>query len=195
MEYLNIVKNNFINTSKIELKLLENYKNAIVETSFLIANRIKDGGGVYFMGNGGSAADSLHLSAELMGRFYINRNPIKSMALNTNPSLLTEIPNDFTYEELFERQIEALLNEKDVIFGISTSGNSENIVRGLIKAKEKGAFTIGFTGSAGGEMEEHCDICFKVPSTVTPRIQESHIILGHTICEIVENILFGKNNQ
>ncbi|MDK2952142.1 MAG: D-sedoheptulose 7-phosphate isomerase [Kosmotogales bacterium] len=195
MEYLNIVKNNFINTSKIELKLLENYKNAIVETSFLIANRIKGGGGVYFMGNGGSAADSLHLSAELMGRFYINRSPIKSMALNTNPSLLTEIPNDFTYEELFERQIEALLNEKDVIFGISTSGNSKNIVRGLMKAKEKKTFTIGLTGNTGGKMEEHCDVCFKVPSTVIPRIQESHIILGHTICEIVENILFGKNNR
>lgn len=190
MKYNELVQNNFVNTAKVELKFLEKYNDLIVSTSLEIVERIKQGGGVFFMGNGGSAADSMHLSAELMGRFYINRSPIKSMALNTNPSLLTEIPNDFTYEELFERQVEAYLCSNDVIIGISTSGNSENIVKGFKKAKEKKVFTIGFTGCNGNKIEKYCDVCFKVPSDVTPRIQETHITLGHTICEIVEDVLF-----
>jgi len=195
MDYKELVEQNFKESSLLINKFQTLYSRLIVDTSATIVQRIKKGGGVYFMGNGGSAADSMHLTAELMGRFYLNRKPIKAYSLNTNCSMLTEIANDFSFDELFERQIEALVQRNDTVIGISTSGNSENVIRGFKKSGQIGAYNVGFTGKTGGVMEGFCDVCFKVPSEDTPRIQECHITLGHTICQLIEAQLFSNKNN
>ena len=142
-------------------------------------------------GNGGSAADSQHIVAELSGKFYNSKRPgLAAISLNTNTSSLTAIANDFSYEEIFSRQLEGLLNSKDLVVGISTSGNSTNVFNGLNKAKEIGAVTVSFTGASSGKLGSVSDFCLRVPSKDTPRIQESHILVGHIICECVEKILF-----
>lgn len=145
---------------------------------------------ILFCGNGGSAADAQHLAAEFSGRFYSDRDPLFAEALHVNTSYLTAVANDYSYGQIYERLIKAKGRTGDVLFGISTSGNSENIVKGLIQAQEQGMITIGFTGKGGGKMAELCDYIFDVPSTDTPRIQESHILIGHIICELVEQRMF-----
>lgn len=142
-------------------------------------------------GNGGSAADAQHIAGEFVSRFYFDRPGIPSIALTTDTSIITAIGNDYGYEKLFARQIQAYGNEGDIFIGISTSGNSKNIIEGLAMCKEKGIKSIGLTGISGGKMAELCDICVRVPSPETPRIQESHILIGHIICCIVEETLFG----
>lgn len=142
-------------------------------------------------GNGGSAADAQHIAGEFVSRFYFDRPGIPSIALTTDTSILTAIGNDYGYDKLFERQIQAQGIEGDVFIGISTSGNSVNIINALKICKVKEIFSIGLTGSTGGKMEEFCDICIKVPSTDTPRIQEAHILIAHIICFIVEEKIFG----
>ncbi len=181
----------FEESFKVKEKFIKVYSKQIVDLSTEIVKRVKNGGGIFFMGNGGSAADAAHLSAELVGRFYINRTPIRSTSFSSNPSILTEIPNDFGFEYLFERQVEAHVRSQDVVIGISTSGKSINIIRALEKAKELGALTVGFTGENGGNMNELCDVIFKVNSKKTPRIQETHILLGHILCQLIEYQLFG----
>ena len=148
-------------------------------------------------GNGGSAADAQHIAGEFVSRFYFDRPGIASIALTTDSSILTAIGNDYGYDKLFERQIQALGSAGDVFIAISTSGNSPNIVKALVACKEKEIISVGLSGAAGGRMEELCDICIKVPSANTPRIQEAHILIGHIICSIVEEKLFGhlKPNQ
>ncbi|WP_025847909.1 D-sedoheptulose-7-phosphate isomerase [Paenibacillus ehimensis] len=143
-------------------------------------------------GNGGSAADAQHIAGEFVSRFYFDRPGIPSIALTTDTSILTAIGNDYGYEELFARQIQANGVEGDMFIGISTSGNSKNIIKALHACKEKGIITVGLTGQSGGQMAELCDYCIKVPSNETPRIQESHILIGHIICAVVEEALFGK---
>jgi len=143
-------------------------------------------------GNGGSAADAQHIAGEFVSRFYFDRPGIPSIALTTDTSILTAIGNDYGYEQLFARQIQAQGNSGDVFFAISTSGNSKNLLEALKIAKEKGIITVGLTGETGGAMAELCDFCIKVPSKETPRIQEAHITIGHIICSIVEEKLFGK---
>lgn len=143
-------------------------------------------------GNGGSAADAQHLAGEFVSRFYFERPGLPSLALTTDTSILTAIGNDYGYERLFARQIEANGKEGDVFIGISTSGNSDNIIEALKTCREKDITTIGMTGEIGGRMTELCDYCIKVPSQETPRIQESHILIGHIICSIAEESLFGK---
>ncbi len=144
-------------------------------------------------GNGGSAADAQHIAGEFVSRFYFDRPGLASIALTTDTSILTAIGNDYGYERVFARQVEANGSEGDVFIGISTSGNSKNIVEAITAAKERGIFTVGFTGANGGIMKEMCDICICVPSNETPRIQESHIVIGHIICAIVEKEMFeGK---
>lgn len=155
----------------------------------------KNGGKTLLAGNGGSAADAQHIAAELVNRFYFNRPGIPSIALTTDSSIMTSIGNDFGFDQLFSRQIEAQGNEGDVFFAISTSGNSQNLMNGLVKAKEKGITTVGLTGQTGGKMAELCDYCLKVPSSETPRIQESHILIGHIICYLIEENLFGHLNK
>jgi len=143
-------------------------------------------------GNGGSAADAQHIAAELVGRFYFDRPGLPCIALSTNTSCLTAIGNDYGMAQLFARQVQANGNGGDLFIGLSTSGNSENVVEALKVCKEMDIETVGLTGAAGGKMEECCTYCIKVPSDDTPRIQEAHILIGHVICSIIEEGLFGK---
>lgn len=158
----------------------------------VIIEAYKQGNKTLIAGNGGSAADAQHLAGELVSRFYFDRPGLPSIALTTDTSILTAIGNDYGYDQLFARQIEANGAKGDVFIGISTSGNSKNIIEALKTCKKKGITTVGFTGASGGEMAALCSYCFKVPSTETPRIQETHIVVGHIICSIVEEAMFGK---
>ena len=145
---------------------------------------------VLFCGNGGSAADAQHLAAEFSGRFYKDRDPLFSEALHVNTSYLTAVANDYSYDEIYSRLIKAKGRTGDILFGISTSGNSGNILKAFETAKKQGVITIALTGQTGGKMKELCDYLINVPSTDTPRIQEAHILIGHIICEEVEAQLF-----
>ncbi len=150
----------------------------------------KDDKKILFCGNGGSASDAQHISAELSGRFYTNRPPLYAEALHVNSSYMTAVANDFGYDETYARMLEVCGREGDILVGISTSGNSLNVVKALKKANELGLITVGFTGSKGGEMNSICDIMIKVPSDDTPRIQEVHILVGHIICQLIEEEMF-----
>lgn len=151
-----------------------------------ISQAIERGGKVFFMGNGGSAADAQHLAAELVGRFYAERRALPGISLSTDTSVLTCLTNDYDYSIVFSRQLEALCRPGDVVIGLSTSGNSKNVLKAMTVAKELGAYRIGMTGLGGGLLAQETDLCFCVESTNTPRIQEAHIFIGHTICELVE---------
>ena len=157
----------------------------------VITNAFQNGNSVYFAGNGGSAADAQHLAAEFSGRFYKDRKALPSEALHCNTSYLTAVANDYSYEVIYARLIEGITKPGDVLVGISTSGNSGNIVKAFEMAKTKQVVTIGFTGDKGGKMKEISDYLINVPSNDTPRIQESHILVGHIICELVESNIFG----
>ncbi|RYY59692.1 MAG: SIS domain-containing protein [Chitinophagaceae bacterium] len=146
---------------------------------------------VYFCGNGGSAADAQHLAAEFSGRFYIDRKALPAEALHCNTSYLTAVGNDYSYDVIYARLIEGLGQEGDVLVGLSTSGNSANIIKAFETAREKGMVTIGFTGRTGGSLKPLSDYLINIPSTDTPRIQESHILAGHIICQLVEEKYFG----
>lgn len=146
---------------------------------------------ILIAGNGGSAADAQHIAGEFVSKFYFDRPALPSIALTTDTSILTAIGNDYGYERLFSRQVEAHGNEGDMLIAISTSGNSKNLIEALKAAKKKKLITVGLTGQSGGDMAALCDYCIKVPSTETPRIQESHILIGHIICAIVEENIFG----
>ena len=150
----------------------------------------KDDKKILFCGNGGSASDAQHIAAELSGRFYTNRPPLYAEALHVNSSYMTAVANDFGYDETYARMLEACGREGDILVGISTSGNSLNVVKALKKANELGLTTVGFTGSKGGEMNSICDIIIKVPSDDTPRIQEVHILVGHIVCQLIEEEMF-----
>ncbi len=163
----------------------------IVEISKKIINAYKNKKKVVLFGNGGSAADAQHIAAEFVGKFYKDRDSLPSLAFHTNASVLTAISNDFGYDLVFERQVSSFVEEGDIAIGISTSGNSANVIKGLIKAKEKGAITVGFTGEKNSRVADITDICLKIPSNDTPRIQEGHITVGHIICYLVEKELFG----
>ena len=143
-------------------------------------------------GNGGSAADAQHIAAEFVSRFYFDRPGLPAIAMTTDTSILTAISNDYGYEKLFARQLQANGRAGDVFIAISTSGNSENVINGLAVAKEMGITSIGLTGASGGAMATLCDLCIRVPSDSTPRIQESHILIGHILCAAVEEALFGE---
>ncbi len=159
-----------------------------------VAGAVKRGGKVLLFGNGGSAADAQHIAAEFVNRFRINRPAMAAIALTTDSSVLTSIANDFDYKNCFSRQVEALAVKGDVVIGISTSGNSPNVLAALETAKEKGALTAGFTGKRPGPMAPLCDILVAVPSTDTPRIQEVHIFLAHCLCDLVEKALFETSS-
>jgi len=156
-----------------------------------VTKAYKNGKKTLLAGNGGSAADAQHIAGEFVSRFYFDRPGLPSIALTTDTSILTAIGNDYGYEKLFARQVQALGNEGDVFIAISTSGNSPNVLKALEVCKEKGITSIGLTGMSGGKMADKCDICIKVPSAETPRIQESHILIGHIICCIAEEEMFA----
>ncbi len=181
----------FYESAEIKRRFAEEYANSILEVARRVTEKIKQGGKVILMGNGGSACDAQHIALELVGKFYKTRNPIPAIPLNANGALLTEIGNDFGFESTFVRQVEALVNEKDTVIGISTSGKSVNVLKALEKAKELGALTIGFTGKQGESMKKYCDYLFIVPSTDTPRIQEVHITLGHILAQLIEEMIGG----
>lgn len=170
----------------------ENIIKSIQGSVDVITNCFEKDGKVLFCGNGGSAADAQHLAAEFSGRFYFDREPLNSEALHVNTSYLTAVGNDYSYSEIYARIVKAKGRKGDVLVGISTSGNSENVVKALHQAKAQGMITIGFSGDKGGKMKDICDILIPVPSNDTPRIQECHILIGHIICEFVEKNLFEK---
>ncbi len=176
----------------VKQKLLgdENLLNTTSRVVEVIVNAFKDGKRVYFAGNGGSAADAQHLAAEFSGRFYMDRHALPAEALHCNTSYLTAVANDYSFDEIYARLIRSIAHPGDVLVGLSTSGNSKNIVRAFETAREKGVITVGFTGESGGKMKTLSDYLFTVPSSDTPRIQESHILLGHIVCELVEKFFF-----
>jgi len=179
----------------IELKkyLRQETKN-LVAMADLLVDAFRKGNKVLLFGNGGSAADAQHIACELAGKFYLDRDPLPAIALTTNTSSLTAIANDYSYEEVFGRQVKGLVKQGDVVIGISTSGNSPNVLRGIEEAKRLGVTTIAFTGR-GGRLSELADYVLSIPSGDTPRIQEAHITAGHIICYLVEQALFGNRKS
>ncbi|WP_058557134.1 SIS domain-containing protein [Thiohalocapsa sp. ML1] len=153
------------------------------------------GGRVFWMGNGGSAADCQHLAAELVGRFERERPGLASIALTTDSSILTSVANDYGFESVFARQVEALCRDGDVLVGLSTSGNSANVLRAMERAAGRGVFRVGLTGAGGGRLAETCELCLTVPSGVTARVQEAHIVIGHIVCDLVERQVTGTGGQ
>lgn len=159
----------------------------------LILTSLRAGGKVIFFGNGGLACEAQHLSAELMGRFYIDRPALPSVSLSDNTAAMTAISNDYSYEDTFARQIIGIGSAGDVAIGMTTGGSSPNVVKALVTAKERGLVTVAFVGSKGGRAADVADVAFRAASDDTPRIQEAHLLVGHTICEIVEAELFGEH--
>jgi D-sedoheptulose 7-phosphate isomerase len=168
------------------LDFLDASHKKIEEIAFLVISTLKNKGKLIFMGNGGSAADAEHLAAEFVGRFKNNRGPLPAISLSANTPLLTAIGNDFGFNEIFSRQIAVLASPLDLVVGISTSGQSENVIKAMQVAKNLGIKTIGFLGKDGGKLKSMVDVSLVIPSNDTPRVQEMHIFVGHVICEIVE---------
>jgi D-sedoheptulose 7-phosphate isomerase len=193
----NIIQNRLYESIEVKKQIAD---NLLLTTQIAqVANKIIDcfraGKSVYFCGNGGSAADAQHLAAELSGRFCYDRNPLPSDALHCNTSFLTAVANDYAYDEVYARLIRGIGRQGDVLVGLSTSGNSKNILRAFEESRKLGIFTIGFTGASGGKMKDAGDMCLRVPSSDTPRIQEAHITVGHIVCEIIEATLFPKQQE
>jgi len=180
----------FEESIRVKEKVIEDQIDTIDRIARLVIRTLKRGGKVLLCGNGGSAADSQHIACELVGRFKMERPPLPAIALSTNTSNLTSLANDYSYSEVFKRQVKALARKNDLLIGISTSGKASNVVEAIKAAKELGISTVAFTGRDGGPLAREADISFKVPSDETPRIQESHITAGHAICELVERELF-----
>ena len=178
------VKQKILNDKALVLLIQEVAQKAV--------DTYKSGNKTLIAGNGGSAADAQHIAGEFVSRFYFDRPGLASQALTTDTSILTAVANDYGYERLFARQIQANGSTGDMFIAISTSGNSANILEALKECKNKGIVTVGLAGETGGKMVDLCDYCIKVPSSSTPRIQESHILIGHIICSVVEEALFGK---
>lgn len=191
---MNLIEKRIQDSIDVKKQILNN--QSLIEQISFAANKLidcfKNNGSVYFCGNGGSAADAQHLAAELSGRFYYDRQPLSSDALHCNTSFLTAVANDYSYDEIYARLISGIGRKGDILFGLSTSGNSKNIINAFNRSQELGIYTIAMTGESGGIMKTVADTCICVPSNDTPRIQESHIMIGHIICEIVESTLFPK---
>jgi D-sedoheptulose 7-phosphate isomerase len=194
MDYLSTLHARIESSVKLKYSLMTNEAilNSVVTLTTEIVNSYRKDGKVLWCGNGGSAADAQHLAAELSGRFYYDRPPLNSEALHVNTSYITAVANDYSYDVVYSRLIAAMGKKGDVLIGLSTSGNSANVINALQKGRELGMLTVGFTGATGGKMKEHCDLLINIPSTDTPRIQECHMLLGHTVCEMVEASLFPK---
>lgn len=178
-------------SARLKQWVADNLADGIVEAVQVILKAYKNGGKVLLCGNGGSAADSQHLAAELIGRFRANRRPLAAIALTTDTSVLTAVGNDVGFESIFARQVEALIGRGDILIAISTSGRSENVNRAVTVAREHGATTIGLVGGDGGRLAGLLDIALVVPSQDVPRVQECHIAIGHVICGLVERELFN----
>lgn len=190
---LRYVVEEFQSSVAVKQRILEDsaFTEQVLHMGHLLIERYRDGKKLLIGGNGGSAADAQHIAAEFVSRFNFDRPGLPAMALTTDTSILTAVSNDYGYDQLFRRQLEANGVAGDIFLGISTSGNSPNILQALEAASEKGVTTFGMTGESGGAMRELCDYCLCVPSAETPRIQEVHILIGHTLCAMVELALFA----
>lgn len=177
---------------RVKAEFFEQNKEIVARTAETIAHGLRNGRKLLFFGNGGSAADAQHLAAEMVGRFGPERTPLPAISLSTDTSILTAVGNDYGYEKVFARQIEALGQAGDTAVAISTSGNSPSVIEAIDIARSKGLFTVGFTGETGGKMKDRVEVLFRVPSGQTSRIQETHILLGHILCELVDRQLFPK---
>lgn len=179
---------NLIKAMKVDQAML----GLMDQVAQVCVEALQSGKKILLAGNGGSAADAQHIAGELVSRFAFDRPGLPAIALTTDTSIMTAIGNDYGYEKLFERQIQALGNAGDIFIAYSTSGNSKNIIAALSEAKRKGLISVGLTGNRGGSMNGLCDYVFAVPSSNTPKIQEGHLIIGHTLCGIIEEKIFGK---
>ena len=183
----------FVNESvRVKSEFFQSNATLIAETAEKMAQALRDGRKVLLFGNGGSAADAQHIAAEFVGRFIPDRIPLPALSLATDTSALTALGNDYGYDAVFSRQVHALGNAGDIAIGISTSGNSPNVLAAIDVARSRSLLTIGFTGQDGGKMNGRTDILFRVPSRMTPRIQETHITLGHVLCELIDRELFPE---
>ena len=189
MSFENIIQREFEESIAVKQRAMRENSEVLAAITEAVIASLGNGGKLLLCGNGGSAADAQHIAAEFVARFVINRQAIPAIALTTDSSILTAIANDFSYEDVFSRQVEALGNPGDLFWGISTSGNSPNVLKAAVTARKKGLISIGFTGESGGKLRENCDLCLCVPSTVTARIQEVHITAAHIVCQIAEERL------
>lgn len=196
-KFVATVRDQLADSADVKRLLLESddQVRVIAKIAGLIVDSYLGGGKVILFGNGGSAADAQHLACELVSKFEIERSALPAIALNVNTSILTAVGNDYDFDQVFSRQIEAWAKPADVVVGISTSGNSPNVIEAMKAAREVGAKTVAFTGRTGGKLRELVDICLRVPSDSTPRIQETHIAVGHVICSLIESALFKKGSN
>ncbi len=190
----NIILKRFKESSEVKTRFLKENLPKLLDVIKLISHTFEGGNKLFFFGNGGSAADAQHMAAEFVNRYIMNRPPLPAIALTTDTSILTSVSNDFTFSEIFAKQLRALGKERDVAIGITTTGNSPNIIKAFEVAKEMGMKTVAFTGGDGGTVGKMVDFPLVVPSSSTPRIQEAHILIGHILCEMVEHSLFFKVN-
>jgi D-sedoheptulose 7-phosphate isomerase len=187
-----LIKKELSDSAYVKSLMAEEIVPTIVDAADLVIKSLRRGGKILLFGNGGSAADAQHIACELVGKFKKVRSSQSAIALTTDTSILTSVANDFGYEFVFSRQIEAIANSEDVVIAISTSGNSPNVLEGVKAARDKGCKTIGLTGRSGGKLAQIVDIPVRVPSNEIPRIQEAHITVGHIICALVEKAFFGE---
>ena len=194
MNHLSTIKKNIEDAITLKERLLVDVglHRSISQVVDLLVDCFRGGGKVLFCGNGGSAADAQHLAAELSGRYYYDRPPLFAEALHVNTSNLTAVANDYSFEEVYARLVEAMGKPGDVLIGLSTSGNSPNVVNAIKRGRDLNMLTVGFTGRGGGQMASVCNTLIEIPSSDTPRIQEGHILIGHTICQLVEATLFPR---
>jgi D-sedoheptulose 7-phosphate isomerase len=189
----NIILKRFKESTEVKTRFLKENLPRLIEGIKLISHAFEAGNKLFFFGNGGSAADAQHLAAEFVNRYIMDRPPLPAIALTTDTSILTSVSNDMAFNQIFSKQLRALGKEGDVAIGISTSGNSSNVVKAFEVAKEMGMKTVALTGNDGGMLAKIADISLTVPSTSTPRIQEAHILIGHILCEMAEHYLFLKS--
>ncbi len=192
MDKLDAIRKQLLESAEIKRRIADTQADTILRLAEALIRTLESGGKVLFCGNGGSAADSQHLAAELLGRYKRNRKGLPALALSTDTSVLTSVGNDFGFETVFSRQVEAIGKAGDLLIGISTSGKSPNVMQALKKARDMGLATAAFLGNAGTAMDKLADIAIHVPSTETARIQEGHIAVGHIVCDIVES-RFAEN--
>jgi D-sedoheptulose 7-phosphate isomerase len=189
-----LIQKRFKESAEVKARFLKENLPKLLETIKLVSHAFEVGNKLFFFGNGGSAADAQHIVAEFINRYIMDRPPLPAIALTTDTAVLTSVSNDMAFVDIFSRQLKALGKEGDVAVGISTSGNSANVIKALEVAKEMGMKTIAFTGNDGGILARLADIALIVSSNSTPRIQETHILVGHLLCEMVEHLLFFKVN-
>jgi D-sedoheptulose 7-phosphate isomerase len=187
-----VISNTVAKSIQVKRDFFEKHGETLLAAARQAATCFASGHKLLLFGNGGSASDAQHIAAEFVNRFAVERRPLPALALSTDASILTSIANDYSFDQVFAKQIRALGNADDLALGISTSGNSPNVISGVEAAKESGLYTIGLTGCGGGGLADRCDLCLAVDSEETPRIQETHILIGHVLCDLTDRILFPE---